>query len=156
MNKVIKLTLVGLCCFLLSNTWAMAEGNNGKTQTQQTQTTELVADKTVSTTAAATAAKKPTKTSEKNVPKAVDGYIKDCNIEIAFEYEVEDLTVNFVNASVGNYDDLTWDFGDQNKSTNKAPTHTYTKGGQYTFCLSASNKTAQCKETFCGQIYIFD
>ena len=78
-----------------------------------------------------------------------------CNIKIAFEYEVEQLTVDFSNVSLGNYDNIEWNFGDNNISKSAKTKHTYQKEGKYTFCLKATNKTSKCEEEFCGDLYVF-
>ena len=78
-----------------------------------------------------------------------------CNIKIAFEYEVDQLTVDFSNISLGNYDNIEWNFGDNNTSSQEKAKHTYQEEGKYTFCLKATNKTTKCEEEFCGELYVF-
>lgn len=80
---------------------------------------------------------------------------EDCNIQVAFEYEVEDLQVTFKNITAGKYDVVEWQFGDKNTSTDKHPTHNYSQEGMYTFCLTASSSESGCSEEFCGQLYVF-
>ncbi|MGB1206133.1 MAG: PKD domain-containing protein [Chitinophagales bacterium] len=79
-----------------------------------------------------------------------------CNIKIAFEYEVNQLTVDFSNISLGNYDDIEWNFGDDNKSKQVKAKHTYQEEGKYTFCLKAINSMSKCEEEFCGELYVFE
>ncbi len=79
-----------------------------------------------------------------------------CDIEVAFEYEVEDLSVKFVNASIGEYDIVEWEFGDgERKSTEQDPEHEYPDEGEYEFCLTVTNSQTGCTERFCGQLYVF-
>lgn len=78
-----------------------------------------------------------------------------CNIQIAFEYSVEALKVDFTNVSLGFYDILLWDFGDNKQSREINPTHEYSQEGTYTFCLTAVNSERDCEERFCGEVYVF-
>ncbi|MFC1475105.1 PKD domain-containing protein [Candidatus Zixiibacteriota bacterium] len=45
-------------------------------------------------------------------------------------------TVSFIDKSVGPYDQLTWNFGDGESSTDTTPTHTYDSAGYFTVTLS--------------------
>ena len=87
---------------------------------------------------------------------------EQCTIKVGFEYSVDNLTVEFRNTSAGNWDNLVWEFGDGetsnlSKTTKKGNVaHTYTTGGMYTFCLTATNNKTQCDKQFCGQLYVFD
>jgi len=56
----------------------------------------------------------------------------------AFEFSLDDLTVQFNNNST-NADAYRWDFGDGNASTNANPIHTYAMAGMYDVRLSAIN-----------------
>ena len=80
----------------------------------------------------------------------------ECQIEVAFEYEVENLMVRFNNASIGEYDQLQWDFGDKKQSHEANPTHEYTKEGLYRFCVTATNTQRGCNKQFCGELYVFE
>jgi len=58
-----------------------------------------------------------------------------------FTYTVDadnGLLVNFTNSSL-NADTYSWDFGDQETSTNMSPSHTYAADGEYTATLTATN-----------------
>lgn len=84
----------------------------------------------------------------------------DCGIEVAFDYEVDDLTVTFTNTSLGNYDLIEWSFGDTEgetevTSSDDNPVHKYKEEGMYTFCLTATNTEEGCTQKFCGQLYVF-
>lgn len=104
-----------------------------------------------------------TNTTTKTIKEASkDTKAPTCDIEVGFEYAVEELTVEFTNISVGSWDNVVWEFGDGETSANVKTSekgdakYTYTKGGMYTFCLTAENKETKCGEKFCGQIYIFE
>jgi len=53
-------------------------------------------------------------------------------------YGTAPLTVNFTNNSTGDYDDITWDFGDGTSSSSANPSHEYTAPGTYTVTLTVS------------------
>ena len=46
-----------------------------------------------------------------------------------------------------------WDFGDGNTSTEQNPIHTYTSGGTFNVCLTASNSTGS--NTACQEVEVF-
>ena len=60
-----------------------------------------------------------------------------------FEYEVNDLTVTFMDLSeIVNeveLDSWLWAFGDGNTSFSSAPVHTYSQGGSYVVSLTVTN-----------------
>ncbi len=78
-----------------------------------------------------------------------------CNIEIAFDYAVDQLSVEFSNTTLGNYDLLLWDFGDKQSSREANPKHEYVQEGKYEFCLTAIDTERQCENRFCGEVYVF-
>jgi PKD repeat protein len=79
-----------------------------------------------------------------------------CDIDIAFEYSVDELKVQFTNVSGGNYNDVLWDFGDNTRSSKSNPIHIYEKTGIYDFCLTLNNSCIKkCERKFCGKVYIF-
>ena len=58
-----------------------------------------------------------------------------------FTYTVDEnngLLVNFTNASL-NADSYSWNFGDDESSTETSPSHTYAADGEYTVTLTATN-----------------
>ena len=58
-----------------------------------------------------------------------------------FNYTVDEnngLLVNFTNASL-NADSYSWDFGDDESSTEMSPSHTYAADGTYHVTLTATN-----------------
>ena len=79
-----------------------------------------------------------------------------CKIKLVFEYEVENLAVEFKDLSKGSYDKLWWDFGDGKVSEEENPKHLYEKEGIYTFCLKASCSQKGYTKDFCGQVYLFN
>jgi PKD repeat protein len=60
-----------------------------------------------------------------------------------FTFNVQDLTVNFTNATVDSAESYTWDFGDGQTSTEVNPTYTYQEAGTYTVVLTASNGSGE-------------
>ena len=67
-----------------------------------------------------------------------------------FEYEVDDLTVLFIDLSeIVNemeLDSWLWDFGDGSTSFSSAPVHTYSQGGSYDVSLTVTNIYGQESE----------
>lgn len=55
-----------------------------------------------------------------------------------FDFMVDGLNVEFNDLSTG-YNSLSWDFGDENTSTQTNPTHTYAQDGTYEVILMATN-----------------
>jgi len=80
----------------------------------------------------------------------------NCNLQVAFEYSVDELKVNFTNQSQGSFDYVEWNFGDENISNDQSPTHIYETGGVYNFCVLISSSTCNCNDEFCGKVYVFD
>jgi len=62
------------------------------------------------------------------------------------------LTVQFSDASKGNPTSFSWDFGDGGKSTNRNPSHVYTKAGTFTVTLTVSNAYGSDTATKVGYI----
>lgn len=63
------------------------------------------------------------------------------DLAASFQYEIDEndfLTVQFSNFS-RSATSYSWDFGDNNSSTEKDPTHTYDRAGEYTVTLTSSN-----------------
>ncbi|WP_305038964.1 PKD domain-containing protein [Fulvivirga maritima] len=56
----------------------------------------------------------------------------------AFSYTINGLQISFTN-NTEEADSYTWDFGDNNTSTEESPVHTYASEGMYTITLSATN-----------------
>ncbi|MBS1729352.1 MAG: PKD domain-containing protein [Bacteroidetes bacterium] len=65
------------------------------------------------------------------------------------------FTVNFTNTTKGNAVSFLWDFGDGTTSTEINPTHTYTKNGDFTVSLTATNSNGcQTVDRIVGYIKI--
>jgi len=60
-------------------------------------------------------------------------------------------TVWFINNSAI-YTSYLWDFGDGTVSTQMNPSHTYNSAGVYTVCLTVSDSTTGCSNTYCDSI----
>ncbi|MEM6726477.1 MAG: PKD domain-containing protein, partial [Bacteroidota bacterium] len=68
------------------------------------------------------------------------------------------LTIQFNNLSDyvngnGNFPPVSWDFGDNNTSTDYNPTHTYANPGVYQVCVLAYD-AIDCEDTFCDNVYV--
>lgn len=69
----------------------------------------------------------------------VTAYVVDEPIVVAeFNYNINDLTVEFINESTGNGESY-WDFGDGNTSIEENPVHTYESNGSYLVTLIYSD-----------------
>ena len=64
-------------------------------------------------------------------------------------------TINFYNLSFGNYEHISWDFGDGQTDTTSASTfsHTYESPELYEVCLTLSGNTDECADTFCLPVF---
>lgn len=72
----------------------------------------------------------------------------------AFDIEDrEDGSFRFVDRSTNEPLSWSWDFGDGNTSTEQNPVHTYTNGGTFNVCLTASNSTGS--NTACQAVEVF-
>lgn len=71
----------------------------------------------------------------------------------AFDIEDrEDGSFRFVDRSTNEPLNWSWDFGDGNTSTEQNPIHTYTSGGTFNVCLTASNSTGS--NTACQEVEV--
>jgi PKD repeat protein len=64
-------------------------------------------------------------------------------------------TLNFFDKSIGSPTSYYWSFGDSTFSTLKNPVHTFVRGS-YNVCLTISNTSTGCYDTYCTQVYIDD
>jgi len=82
------------------------------------------------------------------------------NCEAYFEKRLIDssdfLMVQYMDLSLGNIDFWEWDFGDGNWSNEQNPIHTYSEPGVYEVCLTISDNSDICFDTYCEIIFIGD
>ena len=76
----------------------------------------------------------------------------DYNLVSEFLYNISGLTVQFINTSIGNYDDTTWEMGDNTQTKKRNPKYTYSKEGIYNVCLTVKSDITTKKERFCEKI----
>jgi len=76
----------------------------------------------------------------------------DYNLVSEFLYTISGLTVQFMNTSVGNYDDMAWEMGDDTKTKKRNPKHTYHEKGVYNVCLTVKSDITTKEKQFCEQI----
>ena len=79
----------------------------------------------------------------------------DCNLSARFNYKTNSLLVTFANSTVGNYNQLTWNFGDGTTSQEANPIHTYNNAGTYQFSLTATTPDG-CQSTTTAKVYVFN
>jgi PKD repeat protein len=66
-----------------------------------------------------------------------DTIIDDSTCMAYFDYQINDLQVSFFDQSWGNYENVTWNFGDSDLTSNEAnPVHTYNSAGEYDVTLT--------------------
>lgn len=79
------------------------------------------------------------------------------NVPVArFRYDTtsgEPHQIDFINLSYFEPDSFFWEFGDENESSIKNPTHIYSKDGVYNVCLTVSNNYGI--DTYCQNIPIY-
>lgn len=68
---------------------------------------------------------------------------------------VAPLQISFSSLATGEYDSLTWDFGDGTSLTGENPTHIYTQAGAYTVTLIASGPGGVSKAEKAGYITVY-
>lgn len=71
-----------------------------------------------------------------------------------FAYRTKGLDVAFINKTMGDYNSILWNFGDNTTSTESNPQHSYKEAGTYTFSLTIANAT--CQKIFSGKVYVFN
>ncbi len=78
-----------------------------------------------------------------------------CNAN--FSSSASGLTASFTDASsgsaFGSYS-YYWDFGDGNTSTVQNPAHTYGAAGTYTVCLTFTDASVPCTDTYCAVVTV--
>lgn len=72
-----------------------------------------------------------------------------------FEWaEFEPGMVQFIDLSIGGPAYWLWDFGDAFYSADQNPQHQYAQGGIYTVCLTISDSTGLCQDTYCRDVEV--
>jgi PKD repeat protein len=66
------------------------------------------------------------------------------------------FTVSFTDLSTGGITKWQWDFGDKKKSSERNPSHTYTKPGTYTVKLTVSGPGGKNTKTVAGCVVAYD
>jgi hypothetical protein len=75
---------------------------------------------------------------------------EDCQAIFDIDYESsEDLTVQFIDLSIGDVEYWNWDFGDGQTSTEAEPVHTFPASGIYTTCLEIYTEDSLCYGQLC-------
>lgn len=64
------------------------------------------------------------------------------------------MTWQFTDFSSGNPDNWAWDFGDGTTSTLQSPLHTYPNAGVYNVCMTITDNTGACNDTYCLEIIV--
>lgn len=78
----------------------------------------------------------------------------DC--QALYGFDIQGLTTQFYNMSIGNADQFFWDFGDGTASQEPNPQHTWAYPGSYPVCLSIFDSSTQCYDTYCETITLGD
>ncbi|MBE9492065.1 MAG: PKD domain-containing protein [Bacteroidetes bacterium] len=60
----------------------------------------------------------------------------------------------FYDTSLGIHDSWLWEFGDGQSSTEQNPIHTYNATGVYYVCLTISDSSGACLDTYCSSILV--
>jgi len=64
------------------------------------------------------------------------------------------LDVLFMDLSTGDYDNLLWEFGDGNTSTDPNPTYEYDLPGTYLACLTIWKEGGNCEDQYCQDVTV--
>jgi len=89
--------------------------------------------------------------------------VEDCGGCQAFYYYMPEdslgydmTTLHFFDYSMGAPDTWAWDFGDGTTSTEQNPVHTFAEEGLYNVCLTISNTSDTCDDTYCEEVYVYN
>ena len=83
--------------------------------------------------------------------KETDDPCKNFNPSIGFQ--IQGGKVNFT-ADGGKGAEFEWNFGNGKTSTDRSPSHTYTKSGKYNICVTVYDAKRKCKKTICFTIEV--
>ncbi|MBK9400322.1 MAG: PKD domain-containing protein [Bacteroidetes bacterium] len=76
------------------------------------------------------------------------------NCVAGFVPNIQGNNVQFINTSTGLTPQVFWDFGDGTTSTLTSPSHQFSQPGIYSVCLTVSDTSGNCNDTYCTQIVI--
>ncbi len=79
----------------------------------------------------------------------------ECEVSPKFSYKTKGLSVSFTNKTIGEFETVSWNFGDGATSTTLNPTHQYPTKGIYEFSLTVFTKEG-CESSFTGKVYVFN
>ena len=118
--------------------WDFGDGNTS-TEQNPLHVYEALGDYTVTLTITGPEC---TDTITRTITLAENDYDFSNNCQAFFFFEQPDpdnlLLFQFINFSFGSFDEISWDFGDGNTSTEFNPLHTYAEEGTYTVTLSGT------------------
>ena len=88
-------------------------------------------------------------------------FIQNSECEAYFVYNlnpVNKFEIQFIDMSIGQIDQWSWQFGDGTSSTQQNPVHTYNSPGIYEVCLSIYNydSLSPCQDNYCTSVIIDD
>ncbi len=66
-----------------------------------------------------------------------------------YSMQFQDLSI-----AAGGISSWDWSFGDGTYSSEQFPVHTYQSGGYYEVCLTISDSSGSCQDTYCAEIYV--
>lgn len=73
-----------------------------------------------------------------------------------FTYERYSMRVQYLNTSVGNYDNYVWNLGDGNITEQRNPLHHYKAAGTYHVCLTVSSLVTTLERQICYDVEVCD
>jgi len=78
---------------------------------------------------------------------------QDCKADFIYKTDMTTKEVKFTSKSLGDIVEYIWNFGDENTSAERNPTHNYTKTGNIWVCLTVIN-SAGYSDISCKQIQV--
>ena len=82
------------------------------------------------------------------------GSTTTCLAAFTFTVDTTGYYFSFADNSIGNYQLVSWSFGDGTSSNISNPTHFYPTPGSYNVCLTISNQLGTCQDTYCQTILV--
>ena len=84
-------------------------------------------------------------------------FVDTVGCEADFDFSTNGLTADFVNQSMGNFNEVFWDFGDGfGSSQDISPSYTYFLAGTYTVCLDIYDNFGSCFDGICFDVTLTD